>query len=398
MMRSAVIAPLKIALLAAGLTALAGCSMNLFSSEEGEQKAAIESSSAETTSDISILWRSDLDQRRPASNGGISNPAVAKSKDGEMIVAGAQDRRVRVLNGSGREIHRVALTAAGESGGLQLANGLVVVGDVAGKVFGIDIDQGSVVWTVELSSSLLSRPVLVGNDFIMQTENNQVFRFSDSGQKIWSYSGPPGSLGMQLLPSPVVHRDQIYVAMRNGDVVALRADSGSFLWQRQLLINSNASVLRDLKVPVATPLLITAEQSGHQEDMLAVPLFQGELFFLSLQDGSTLMSRAISLKSSPLLIGKRVYVADAHGAVSMLDAATADTLWKQQVSSGELTGPIYWNKMLWVADEFGKVYRLNLDGKLLATVELGGRIDLAPVVSSDGVLVRNNLGTLFKLR
>ena len=61
-------------------------------------------------------------------------------------------------------------------------------------------------------------------------------------------------------------------------------------------------------------------------------------------------------------------------------------------------GPVLWQQSLWVADEFGKIYRLNLEGKLLATVELAGRIDLAPVAVSDGVLVRNNLGTLFKLR
>ena len=393
MIRARLTTQLKLPLLAAAVVLISGCSMNLFSSQDGEQKAVVE-----TTSNISVVWRSDLDQRQPASNGGISNPAIAESEDGEVIVAGAQDKRVRVLNTSGREIHRIALTAAGESGGLQLANGLVVVGDVAGKVFGIDINRGSIAWTIQLSSSLLSRPVLIGNDFIIQTETNQVFRFSPSGEKVWSYSGPAAGLGMQLLPSPVVFRDQVYVAMRNGDVVALKAESGRFLWQRQLLINSDAAVLRDLKVPVATPLLIPAEQSGKHEDMLAVPVFQGELFFLSLQDGSTLMSRAISTKASPLLIGNKVYVADAQGSLSMLDAAGGETLWKQKLSDVELAGPIFWNRMLWVADESGKVFRLNLDGKLLATVELGGRIDLAPVASSDGVLVRNNLGTLFKLR
>lgn len=387
------IAQLRLPLFAGLLALLCSCSMNPFSSQEGEQKPVVAA-----TSKISVVWRSDIDQRQPASSGGISNPAIAMSEEGEVIVAGGQDRRVRVLNSSGREIHRVALNAAGESGGLQLANGLVVVGDVAGKLFGIDINRGSVAWSVELSSSLLSRPVLVGNDFIIQTETNQVFRFSQSGEKIWSYSGPPAGLGMQLLPSPVVFRDQVFVAMRNGDVVALKAESGSFLWQRQLLINSDAAVLRDLKVPVATPLLIPAEQSGKHEDMLAVPVFQGDLFFLSLQDGSTLISRAISSKGSPLLIGNRVYVADAQGALSMLDAAGGETLWKQKLSEGELTGAIFWNQMLWLADASGKVFRLNLDGKLLATVELGGRIDLNPVATSDGVLVRNNLGTLFKLR
>ena len=384
---------LKLPLLIGTALILSACSTGFFASEEVEEKTLLTSDS-----EISVIWSVDLDQRRPASPSGMSNPAVARGEHGEVIVAGAQDRRVRVYHANGSEIHRIALSAAGESGGLQLANGLVVVGDVDGKLFGLDINTGSVAWSVELPSAVMSRPVPAGNDFIVQTENNQVFRFTPNGAKVWSYSGPPGGLGIQLQPSPVVHRDHIYVAMKNGDVVALKADNGSFLWQRQLLLNNNAAVLSELKVPAATPVLILAELSGRHEDMLAVPIFQGEISFLSLLDGSTLMNRVISTKSSPLQVGERIYVADAKGALSLLDASGGETLWKQELSSGELTGPVLWQKNLWVADEFGKVFRLSLDGKLLGTVELAGRIDLAPVASSDGVLVRNNLGTLFKLR
>jgi len=384
---------LKLPLLIGTALILSACSIGFFASEEVEKKTVLTADS-----EISVVWSVDLDQRRPASAPGMSNPAVVQGEQGEAIVAGAQDRRVRVFDANGSEIHRMAMSAAGESGGLQLANGLVVVGDVDGKLFGLDINTGSVAWSVELASALMSRPVPVGDDFIVQTENNQVFRFTPNGAKVWSFSGPPGGLGIQLQPSPVVHRDHIYVAMKNGDVVALKADNGSFLWQRQLLLNNNAAVLSELKVPAATPVLILAELSGRHEDMLAVPIFQSDIFFLSLRDGSTLMNRVISSKSSPLQVGKQIYVADTKGALSMLDAAGGETLWKQELSNGELAGPVLWQENLWVADEFGKVFRLSLDGKLLATVELAGRIDLAPVVSSDGVLVRNNHGTLFKLR
>ena len=384
---------LKLPLLIGTALILSACSIGFFASEEVEKKTVLT-----TDSEISVVWSADLDQRRPASPSGMSNPAVAQGEHGEVIVAGAQDRRVRVFDANGSEINRIAMSAAGESGGLQLANGLVVVGDVDGKLFGLDINNGAVVWSVELSSAVMSRPIPVGDDFIVQTENNQVFRFTPNGAKVWSYSGPLGGLGIQLQPSPVVHRDHVYIAMKNGDVVALKTDNGSFLWQRQLLLNNNAAVLSELKVPAATPVLILAELSGRHEDMLAVPIFQGEIFFLSLLDGSTLMNRVISTKSSPLHVGKRIYVADAKGALSMLDATGGETLWKQDLSSGELAGPVLWQKNIWVADEFGKVFRLSLDGKLLGTVELDGRIDLAPVVSSDGVLVRNNHGTLFKLR
>ncbi|WP_157821271.1 PQQ-binding-like beta-propeller repeat protein [Mariprofundus ferrinatatus] len=387
-------------LLAATALLLSACSTDLFSWGEADTKVekAEERFVVSAPAEISVAWRADLDQRRPASPSGFSNPAVVQGKSGELIVAGAQDRRVRVFSSHGSEVQRVAMTAAGESGALQLSNGLVVVADVDGMLFGVDINQGSVAWSVELPSALMSRPVPAGNDFVFQTENNQVFRFTAEGKKVWSYSGPASVLGIQYTPSPVVHRDRIYISMKSGDVVALKADSGSFLWQRQLLLSNEAAVLSELKVPAAAPVLIPAEFSGRSEDMLAVPVFQGELFFLSLLDGSTLASRKISTKSSPLHVGKRLYVAGADGALSALDASGGETLWKQRLSSGELVGPILWQQNLWLADEFGMVFRLDLEGKLLASAELDGRIDVAPVASSDGVLVRNNLGTLFKLR
>ena len=402
---------LKPSLSAAVILLLSGCSTmsgvssyfsTIFSEDEAQPEVLPVSitapvQAANISSDISVAWRANLDHRKPASSPGLSTPAAVQGADGELIVAGAQDKRFRVFSSDGSEVRRVAITAAGESGALQLSNGLVVVGDVKGRLFGVDVDQGRISWQIQLSSSLLSRPVPLEDDFIIQTENNQVFRFTSGGEKVWSYSGPASGLGMQICPSPVVYRDRIYISMRSNDVVALKADSGSFLWQRQLLLSNKASVLSELKVPTAAPVVIPAEYSGRSEDMLVVPIFQGEIFFLSLLDGSTLFSRNISSKSSPIHIGRRVYVAGAQGAVSALNAGSGETVWKQKISDGELAGPILWQQSLWIADEFGKVFRMSMDGKLLATTELSGRIDIAPVALSDGVLVRNDLGTLFKL-
>ena len=203
---------------------------------------------------------------------------------------------------------------------------------------------------------------------------------------------------MHLNPSPVVHQNRVYAAMNNGEVVALNADQGSFLWARQLLLNNTAAVLSELKVPVSTPTVVTSAVSGRDEDTLVVPVFQGDITFLSLQDGSTLNSRSISIKSTALLKDKRIYIADATGAVSALDASNGETLWKQQVTSSELSGPTMWQGDLWVANEHGKVFRLSEEGKLKASVELNGRFDREPVATKNGVLVRNNLGILYLLR
>jgi outer membrane protein assembly factor BamB len=349
-------------------------------------------------SGISVVWQADLDQRRPASPEGFSLPAVVHSDQGELIIAGAQDRRIRIYDAGGSELDRIALDAPGESGALQLANGLVVVGDIDGILYGIDLAERKIVWRFALPSVLLSSPASIGDDFIIQTAANHVYRMTADGKKVWSYTGMLGGLGMHLSASPVIHDNNVYAVFTNGDVVALKAGNGSLLWKRQLLLNTEAAVLSELKVPVSAPTIIPASQSGRDEDVLAVAVFQGEMSFISLRDGTVLSQRNLSLKSSPLLLGKHLYVADASGAVSALGAVNGETLWKQQVSKGELIGPVLWQGSLWAADNQGMVYRLNLDGNVLASIELDGRIDRAPVVAANGVLVRNHLGTVYMLR
>jgi outer membrane protein assembly factor BamB len=349
-------------------------------------------------SGISVVWQVDLDQRRPASPEGFSLPAVVHSDQGELIIAGAQDRRIRIYNAVGNELDRIALDAPGESGALQLANGLVVAGDIDGILYGIDLVERKVAWRYALPSVLLSSPIAIDDGFIIQTAANHVYRMTADGKKLWSYTGMLGGLGMHLSASPAIHDNNVYAVFSNGDIVALKAGNGSLLWKRQLLLNTEAAVLSELKVPVSAPAIIPASQSGRDEDVLAVAVYQGEMSFISLRDGTVLGQRDLSLKSSPLLVGKHLYVADANGSVSALSTANGETLWKQRVSEGELIGPVLWQGSLWVADSQGMVYRLNLDGNVLASIELDGRIDRTPVVAANGVLVRNHLGTVYMLR
>ncbi|MDQ6982053.1 MAG: PQQ-binding-like beta-propeller repeat protein [Mariprofundus sp.] len=321
------------------------------------------------------------------------------SNQEEFVVTGGQDRRVRVYRTNGSEMGRIGLKHGSESGALKLSNGLVVIGDVGGILYGLNIDKRRIAWQKQLSAALISSPVAADDGFIIQASNNQIYRFTEDGEKVWSYSsGQLGGLGIHLNPSPVIYNHHIYAVFSNGDVVALNAENGNFLWKRQLLLSNNAAVMSEIKIPTATPLIIPAAQSGRSEDAIIVSIFQGELTFLSLQDGSTLSTRNISLKSKPLLIGNTVFIADATGAVSALDASGAETLWKKKVSDGALTGPVLWKGSLWVADDQARVFRMDQSGRLLASTKLDGRIDRAPVAASGGVLVRNNLGTLYMLR
>jgi len=335
---------------------------------------------------LETAWVADVDQRRPMSPAGFSQPALA----GNEIVIGGRDERVHVYDLHGNELRRIAIESACESGALALNPALVVLGDVNGTIYGINSQTGHILWRQRLSSVMLGHPVKAGNDFMVQTADNRIYRFSAGGKKRWSYAGQPGGLTMHQGAAPQVSGSAVYAIFTNGDVVALKADSGDMIWRRQLLLDTNAVTLSEMKVPITDPVL-----AGN---VLIVSFYQGDIFALSTTDGQRLWQRHLSLKSTPIVQDGRLLAATSDGAIVSLDAASGETLWRQKLSEGELVGPTLSQGRLFADDDHGHVYTLTSDGRKVGVLSLPGRLDRTPVVVPGGVLIRNNLGGLYLIR
>ena len=344
---------------------------------------------------IGEAWQVNVDQRPPASPRAFSAPVVVHATGGDLIVVAGHDARLHVYNTDGWEVRRIPIDASSDSGMVALDDRHVVTGDQQGTLYCIDVVAGKISWKQTLSSLMLANPVLIHGDIIAATVDNRIYRLSPKGEKRWSYAGIPGGLGMYMSPSPLVDGNAIVALFNNGDVDAIKADTGDLLWRQQLLLNDNAMVLSQLKVPLAAAVAVPTFQDG--AGAYLVSLYQGDSYFLSKQDGSRQLHRRISLKSTPLVVGKVIYAADSHGVLRALDAASGATLWKTQLTPGELVGPVLWNHALWVADDRGSVYRVDEQGHVIGHLSLLGHFDRAPVVQARGVIVRNDLGSLYFL-
>ena len=358
-----------------------------------------EDDSPQNSGTVQKVWSVDVDQREPRDPAGFSQPAVVPGANGKIVIAG-RDARVRVYDFSGTELHRVAIDEPSDSGALALPNGVVVVGDVGGVLYGIDPVEGSILWRYQLSSPFLSQPVLLQDGFLIQTSDNRIYSFSIDGKKRWSYVAHGGGLSIYLTASPLVVDTTIYAVFTNGDAVALKSDSGDLLWRRQLLLSSDAAVLSELRAPISDPVMLKQGHIGIEnvENTVLVGFYQGELLALSARDGSQQFSKEVSIKSAPLVDDGHLYIASASGEVESIDLATGATQWKQKLSNGELLGPVLWQGSLWVADDRGSLLRLNHDGQKRGEITFDGRIERMPTVTPAGVLVRTGLGVLTLIR
>ena len=306
--------------------------------------------------------------------------------------------RVYDLNGS--EQHMITVREASDSGALALSNGVVVVGDMGGMLYGIDPVAGRIVWQSQLSAPFLSQPVPLGDGFVVQTMDNRIYHFSSAGEKLWSHTGSASGLSMYVTPSPLVYGQTVYALFSNGDAIALKAENGDLVWRRQLLLNTDAPVLSELRTPVANPLYVRDLSIGIERasDALIVSFYQGRVMVIARDDGRQLFSKEVSIKSTPLVHQNTIFFSSASGEVEAVDMSNGSTLWKQQLTEGELLGPVLWNGKLWLADDRGIVMRLSLDGRKESSIKLSGRIERAPVATSAGVLARTGLGVLTLLR
>jgi outer membrane protein assembly factor BamB len=276
----------------------------------------------------------------------------------------------------------------------------VVVGDIGGLLYGIDPEKGSVLWRYQLSSPFFSQPVLLQDGFLIQTSDNRIYRFSNDGKKQWSYAGSGGGLGIYLTSSPLVVDATLYAVLTNGDAVALKVDSGDLLWRRQLLLNTDAPVLSELRAPIAAPVMLKQGYIGIEkfEAAILIGFYQGDLLILSARDGRQLFAKEISIKSAPLVDHGTLYVATASGELASIDLATGATQWKQKFTDGELLGPVLWKDSLWLADDRGSVLRVGRDGEKRGEIAFNGRIERMPTVTPVGILVRTGLGVLTLIR
>jgi len=358
-------------------------------------QTAIAQASAST--DISVIWSTDVDGRKPADGLAFSAPAVTGQGVNERIVMGGADARAHIYDMSGKELFRLPLQKNCDSGAVTLASGLVILGDTQGVLYAIDAQVGKIVWKFILSSPVTGIPLAVGADVVVQTTDNTLYRINHQGEKVWSFTSQQGGLSLYLSASPMLHDGHLYALLSNGDAISLDAANGDLVWRKQLLLDTDAALLSELRAPQASPVWLSEFnfEGRHMHDVVLFSFYQGDLFVVDRGDGSVLLTHKRSLKSAPLVDADRLYLAGSDGRFQAIDRLSGDVVWKIKLSDHELIGPVKWHDAFWLLDDAGHVFRVNSEGHAVASLTLHGAFERLPVVTSQGLLLRHSLGGLY---
>ncbi len=279
------------------------------------------------------------------------------------------------------------------SGGVGAGAGYVFVGTTAGEVLAISADSGTVAWTADVGSEVLSRPTAGDGLIFVQTIDGRLLALEDeSGEIRWSFDHQVPILTLRGTSAPMFEGGVVYSGYANGMVTALRADTGEPIWEHRVMLPEGRSELDRMVDVDSTPLISGA--------ILYAAAYQGRVKALRRSDGTMLWEKEFS---SYLDLGEgygQIYVVDDTDSIIAIDKQSAEVAWTQEgLARRSLSSPIAFSNYLAVGDSEGYLHILaQSDGRFLGRRKLDGKGLRSNMVVADGVLyVLGNSGSLHAL-
>ncbi len=106
-----------------------------------------------------------------------------------------------------------------------VANRVVYVGALGGKVFALDASTGVLLWSYPTSGAVWSSPAVANGVVYVGSDDHNVYALdAKTGAKLWSYD-----TGDRVFSSPAVANGVVYVGSFDNNVYALDASTGDKL-------------------------------------------------------------------------------------------------------------------------------------------------------------------------
>ena len=276
------------------------------------------------------------------------------------------------------------------SGGVGAGGDMVLVGTAKGQVIALDSASGRELWRSAVSSEVLAPPAADWDAVVVQTLDGKIYGLdTQSGTRRWTHDSSMPLLTIRGTAPPLLVDGVAYLALANGRILAVRADSGTILWEGRIANPQGQSEIERAIDIDGRPLISGSE--------LFAVTYQGKLGGLQLANGRPTWARdASSLQSISEGFGN-IYVSGVDGTVSAFETGGGALRWQNdQLTRRKLSAPTAVGSYVAVADFEGYVHFLSqVDGHFVARVRGdsdGVRADM--IADGDRLYVFGNDGEL----
>jgi outer membrane protein assembly factor BamB len=280
-----------------------------------------------------------------------------------------------------------------------IADGMAFVGSRDGKVYAIDVEDGSKQWEYNIGEPIESTPVILDNRLFIGSSGGRVYSLSLNGSKNWDFqTAPSQSEEYTVLSDLATDGDYIYLlsgkkdgSWREGRIYCITPNNGREVWDYPLI---------DRAWP-HTPAI-------HSGTLYTFGLGQednanGSVIALNTTDGTVEWSGGSSSGVGGITVdGNSVYVTTGTNTYA-LDASNGSTQWEYNFpeledswiySSASIEGRKMYLSVT-SGDDFGYIYELDtVTGERTSRVRLLDEIRSSPIISGDMLYIGTEGGTV----
>ena len=266
----------------------------------------------------------------------------------------------------------------------------------SGRFVAIDLDRGSVRWSVDLATNL---PAAISDDLVVVAGDELLSGLdAKTGAARWRVPVTGG-----FSAPPLADSGWVIAAATGGDVLTLRASDGRVLWTKPLgasvrvrpAIAADAAYFSLENSHVASLELLTGKPRwdralpGKPGDLLVLDdrLFVGGedkwFYCLNTKNGDQRWRKRVGGKSAgvPAIDEKRVYYVALDNMLWVLDRNTGVMKWKQALTVRPSGGPIVMGGIVVVSGVAFEIYGYRVEeGEVAGNVILPSDLAMPPMV------------------
>jgi outer membrane protein assembly factor BamB len=373
----------------AALVLLNGCSWIKSWGDDDDPEAPAELVEFESTLTVGKVWSTDVGKGLDKA-GRQLRPAYSS---GSLYTADYKGLLMAIDADSGRKQWEIK-TKLPFTGGPGISGKLLLMGTQDGEVFAFDASTGTQLWSATVTSEVLAAPAESDGIVVVRCIDGRVFGLdADTGQRIWIYDHSVPLLTLRGNAPLLLRAGVVFVGYDGGQVVALRQDDGTLMWEQTLVTTEGRTELERLSDIDGQLVFIASD--------LLVSSYKNRLASLAADSGRLLWFKDISSASGVTVDRINLTLSDKDGNVWLLDRRNGAESWKNnQLLRRGLTRPVIYGSFVVVGDDDGYLHWIKIsDGQFAAREKVGGKgFSGPPLVVGNTLYVMTKKGKLIAFR
>lgn len=353
---------------------------------------------------LSVAWRSSIGTGSSMRRRLMAPPVVL---DGRVYVADAEARVTAMELDNGRSLWRVNTRPENASrtslgGGVAADGARVYAATSYGEALALDPQNGEPLWRKPLPSPSRGAITLADDLVIVLCVEGQVLALrAETGEQAWQHRGPSEATTLLASPTPAIEQGLVLVGFGNGDVTVLRLDTGRVAWSEVVGGGRGRPSIADLPAVLGRPAIDRGRGF--------VTGASGVTMAIDMRSGRRIWERELPGRESPWVAGDWVYVISSAEELVCLSRTDGRARWVTALprfrNEERRSDPIMWSGPALIGDRLvvsssrGEAIAVSpYTGEIMGRQRLPDGVSVSPVVADGTLLLLADDATLVALR